>query len=227
MTAHDWLLDVADSTLPGDVANPVTLAFAGGTAASGTAPCNTYRGTVVLEGDDGVRIEAIATTLMSCEPALMAAEREYLDALAQVRTADTRDPDRLALTSGGVRLSFTAIDARELIVGDWALTGVRTGAGIQSMVEGTEPVARVTADADVVVETGCNTLRTTWEIDGRTIVVEQPAGTSMNCEEPAGVMDQEAAIAAALTAASTIAITPATLTLLDDAGDIVLTAQRA
>lgn len=226
LTAHDWLLDVADSSLPGGVANPVTLAFADRTAASGVAPCNTYRGTVALEGDDGVRIEDIAATLMSCEPALEAAEHEYLDALAQVRTADISDPTRLVLTSDGVRLSFTAIDARELIVGDWALTGVRTGAGVQSMVEGTGPIARVAADGNLVVETGCNTLRTTWEIDGREIAIEQPAGTLMNCEEPAGVMDQEAAIAAALTAASTVEITPAALTLLDDAGDIVLTAQQ-
>ncbi|SDE27133.1 Heat shock protein HslJ [Blastococcus fimeti] len=226
LTAHDWLLDVTDSSLAGDVTNPVTLTFAGSTAASGTAPCNTYRGTLVLEGDDSVRIEDIATTLMSCEPALEAAEREYLDALAQVRTADVRDPARLVLTSDGVRLSFTPIAARELIVGDWALTGVRRGAGILSVVEGTAPIARAAADGNVVVETGCNTLRTTWTIDGRAIVVEQQAGTSMDCEEPAGVMDQEAAIAAALTAASTVQITPATLTLLDDAGAIVLTARR-
>ncbi|MGY1821277.1 META domain-containing protein [Geodermatophilus sp. SYSU D00079] len=165
MTAHDWLLDVADSSLAGGVADPVTLAFAGRTAASGTDPCNTHRGAVTLDGDDGVRIADIATTLMSCEPALEVAEREYLDALAQVRTADTRDPDRLVLTSDGVRLSFTAI--------------------------------------------------------------EQPTGTSVNCEEPAGVMAREAAIAAALTAASTVQITPASLTMRDDVGDIVLTALRA
>ncbi|WP_040339628.1 META domain-containing protein [Candidatus Blastococcus massiliensis] len=226
LTAHDWLLDIADSSLPGGVANPVTLTFADGTAASGTAPCNTYRGTVTLDGDDGVRIGDIATTLMSCEPDVEAAEHEYLDALAQVRTAEISDPARLVLTSDGVRLSFTAIDARELIVGDWALTGVRTDAGIQSMVEGTAPVARITADGNVTVETGCNTLRSTWRTDGRTIAIQPPAGTLMECAEPAGVMDQEAAIAAALTAASTIAITPVTLTLLDDAGDIVLTAQR-
>jgi heat shock protein HslJ len=163
---------------------------------------------------------------MSCEPEVMAAESEYLAALALVRTADVTDPERLVLAADGVRLSFAAIDARELIVGDWALTGVRSGDGIQSMVEGTQPVARVAADRNLVVETGCNTLRTTWEIDGREVVIEQPAGTLMNCEEPAGVMDQEAAIAAALVAASTVDITPAALTLLDDAGDIVLTAQR-
>jgi heat shock protein HslJ len=226
LTAHDWLLDVADSSLPDGGASPVTLVFVDGTAAAGSAPCNTYRGTVVLEGDDGLRIEAIATTLMACEPAVEAAEREYLDALAQVRTVEVPDPDRLVLTSDGVRLAFTAIDARELVVGDWALTGVRSDTGIQSVVAGTEPVARAGADGDLVVETGCNTLRTTWEIDGREITIEQPAGTLMNCEEPAGVMDQEAAIAAALTAASTIQITPAALTLLDAAGAIVLTAER-
>ncbi|TYP81155.1 META domain-containing protein [Blastococcus xanthinilyticus] len=226
LTAHDWLLYVGDSSLTGGVGNPVTLALSGATAVSGTAPCNTYRGAVTLDGGDGVRIGDIATTLMSCEPALEAAERDYLDALAQVRTADISDPERLILTADGVRLSFTAIDPRELIVGDWALTGVRTGAAIQSMVEGAEPIARITADGNLAVETGCNTLRTTWEIDGQAITVEQPAGTLMNCEEPAGVMEQERALVAALTTAATVDVTPAALSLLDDAGDIVLTARR-
>jgi heat shock protein HslJ len=89
----------------------VTLAFLDAAAASGAAPCNTFRGGVTLEGDDGVRLDDIATTLMSCEPEAMTAERAYLAALEQVRTADVTDPDRLVLTADGVRLSFTAVDA--------------------------------------------------------------------------------------------------------------------
>jgi heat shock protein HslJ len=110
LTATEWLLDASDSSPAVAGGTPVTLAFAGATAASGAAPCNTYRGGVVLDGDDGVRLEDIATTLMSCEPEVMAAERDYLAALEQVRAADVSDPERLVLTSDGVRLSFTAAD---------------------------------------------------------------------------------------------------------------------
>jgi heat shock protein HslJ len=227
LAAHGWLIDLSDSSIADVGADSVTLAFAGATAASGAAPCNTYRGVVTLDGDDGVRIADIATTLIGCEPPVMAAEREYLEALAEVRTADVTDRDRLVLTSDEVRLSFTAIDAQEFVVGEWVLTAVRNGGAIQSTVVGTEPTARFGADRSLVVETGCNTLRTTWEIDGREMALEQPAGTLMVCEEPAGVMDQEMAIAAALTAASAVEVTPTTLSLLDDAGDMVLVARRA
>jgi heat shock protein HslJ len=227
LTAHEWLLDAADSSLEGAGTSPITLNFDGATAASGTAPCNTYRGAVTLDGDHGVRIDDIATTLMSCQPNVMAAERAYLTALAQVQTADVADQDRLVLTSDAVRLSFTAVDPEELLVGNWALTGVQTGDAIQSMVLGTEPVARFGADGGLTIETGCNTLSTTWELDGQDLTIEQPAGTMKTCGEPAGVMDQEAAIAAALPAVSTLEVTPTTLSLLDDAGRILLSAQRA
>lgn len=126
LAAHEWLLDPGDSSLAAG-SEPVTLAFPGPTAASGAAPCNTYRGAVTLDGDDGVRVDDIATTLVHCEPDVAAAEDEYLEALAQVRTADVTDRDRLVLTSDGVRLSFTAVDVEALLVGDLALTGVGTG----------------------------------------------------------------------------------------------------
>jgi heat shock protein HslJ len=226
LAASEWLLDPADSSLGDTGPTSVTLAFAGATEASGAAPCNTYRGTVTLDGDDGVRVDDIATTLMSCEPRVMAAERAYLEALAGVRTGDVTDPDRLVLASDDVRLSFTAVDTRELVAGEWAISAVRGAGAVESVVVGTEPIARFGADRTLVVETGCNTLRSTWETDGRAMAVERPATTLMACEEPAGVMDQESAIAAALTAASAVQVTPARLTLLDDAGDIVLVAQR-
>jgi heat shock protein HslJ len=57
----------------------------------------------------------------------------------------------------------------------------------------------------------------TSEVDGQEMAVEQPAGA----------MDQEAAMAAALTAVSTVEVTPSSRSLLDDAGHLVLTALRA
>jgi heat shock protein HslJ len=225
LAARQWLLDVDDSSVTG-TADPVTLRVEGRTA-SGTGPCNTYRGPVALDGDDGVRIGPVATTLMSCAPDAMTAEREYLDALERISTADVTDRDRLVLTADGVRLSYTAIDAQDLVVGDWELTGLRTPGAITSVLAGTEPTARFSGDGSLVVETGCNTLRTAWTVDGRSITVEPPAGTLMSCAEPAGVMEQEAALVAALADAATVEVTPVALTLLDADGLIVVTAQRA
>lgn len=110
LMAHQWLLDPADSTLARAGTEPVTLVFTSGTAASGTAPCTTYRSQVTLEGDDGVRFAPPVTTLADCDPAVMAAESDYLAALEQVRTADVTDRQRLVLAADGVRLSFSASD---------------------------------------------------------------------------------------------------------------------
>jgi heat shock protein HslJ len=109
LAAAEWLLDPADSSPADAGGTPVTLVL-DGAAASGAGPCNRYRGTVELDGDDGVRITDVATTAMSCDAPAMAAEAAYLDALARVRTADVADPDRLVLTADGVRLSYTAVD---------------------------------------------------------------------------------------------------------------------
>ncbi len=96
LTAHAWLLDVTD--------------------AAGTAPCNSYRGAVTLDGDDGVRIDDIATTLMHCEPAVVAAESACLEALAQVRTAAATvdvTPTALFLLDGAGCIVLTAYRDRE------------------------------------------------------------------------------------------------------------------
>jgi heat shock protein HslJ len=224
LTAAEWLLDPGDSSVSGSGADTVTLVFTGATEVSGSGPCNRYRGTVALDGDDGVRLGGISATRMGCEPEVMAAEQEYFAALEEVRTADTTDRDRLVLSAEGVRLSFTAIDPRELVVGEWAITAVRSGDAVRSVVDGTGPVARFAADDALVVETGCNTLRGSWRFEGRDLVVEQVATTLVECVAPAGVMEQEAGIVAALTSASRAEVRPGQLSLLDGSGDVVLTA---
>lgn len=226
LMAHQWLLDPADSTIATTGDEPVTLVFTSGTAASGTAPCNTYRTQVTLDGDTGVRFAPPVTTLVACEPALMDAEAAYLTALAEVRTADVTDRSRLVLTADGVRLSFSAFDIGSALVGDWTIVNLRTPQAIEGVLDGTQPTASFGEDRILVVSTGCNPLRTRWSHDGATITIDPPARTEMACDQPAGVMDQEAALADALVAATTIEVTPATLTLLDDTGSIVLVATR-
>lgn len=226
LTASEWLLDPADSSVSGAATDAVTLVFTGATEVSGSGPCNRFRGTVTLEGDDSVRLGGISATRMGCEPDVMAAEQEYLEALEQVRTADVTDPDRLVLTAEGVRLSFAAIDAGDLVVGTWSITAVRDGDAVRSTLEGTTPVVRFADDRTLVVETGCNSVRGTWRIEGRDMAVDLGAMTLMECVEPAGVMEQEAAITAALTDASSVDVRPGALSLLDRSGTIVVTARR-
>jgi heat shock protein HslJ len=226
LMAHQWLLVPGDSSLDEVDTNPVTLVFTTDTTASGSAPCNTYRSPVTLDGDDGVSFDQPVTTLEKCEPPTMAAEHAYLDALGQVTTADVTDRKALILTGHDVRLSFSASDTSEQIVGEWSITDLRTPQATRSVLTGTSPTATFGADHTLVVATGCNTLRTRWTLDGSQIAIDPAAQTQMACDAPAGIMDQEVALSTAIEATAAIQVTPSTLALLDDAGSVLVTATR-
>ena len=219
LAAHEWLLEASKT--------PVTLVFGSDQAASGTAPCNTYRAATTLSGDDGVEFRDIATTARSCGPEIMQAEQTYLDDLAKVRTADVTDRDRLVLTGDGVRLSYTALDYGDAILGEWTIVNLRNGDAVTGPIDGTTPTATFDEDRTLVLTTGCNDLRSAWSLDGNQLTLEAPAQTMMACDQPAGVMEQEAALAAVLTDAETVEVTPNTLTILDDAGTILILATKA
>jgi heat shock protein HslJ len=115
LAADGWVLDAEDSSVEG----PATLDFHDDDAVSGVGPCNVYRGTFELD-DGGLRITHVATTQQACEDPVMAAEDEYLEALAAVRDVDRSDRDRLVLTGpDDVRLAYRAYDRYEALVGDW------------------------------------------------------------------------------------------------------------
>jgi len=107
--ANDWALDADDSTPAVEGAEgTVTLALQGD-AASGQGPCNTYRATLSIDGDD-LAITDVGTTMRACEPPAMDAEATYISALEAVTTGDV-DGDDLVLTGpDGVRLVFDEHD---------------------------------------------------------------------------------------------------------------------
>jgi heat shock protein HslJ len=228
--AHEWLLDREDSSLTVDDDNPVTLAVTGDTA-SGRAPCNTYRGGVDLGADDSVEIGPLALTRMACPGSAMDAESEYVEALEAVDHVEVDvdedgrdDQDRLVLTGDDVRLSFRSFDADELLVGTWTVVGVATGDAVESVLAGTEPTVTFAEGGDLSVEPGCNTGGGDWELDGDELTIGAVRLTMMACDDPAGVMEQETAIVAALEAVARIELAPGSLTMLDDDGAILLVA---
>lgn len=219
LMAHEWLLETS--------ATPVTLVFGSDQTASGTAPCNTYRAATTLSGDDGVEFGDITTTSRACEADVTQAEQTYLEDLAKVRTADVTDRDRLILTGDGVQLSYTALDYEDAILGDWTIVNLRNGDAVTGPIDGTTPTATFGEDRTLVVTTGCTDLRSGWSLDRNQLTVDAPAQTMKACDQPAGVMEQQAALGVALNEAETVEITPETLMILDDAGTILLAATKA
>jgi heat shock protein HslJ len=231
LEGRDWVLDRTDSSLTLDDEAPVTLTV-DGDEVSGTGPCNTYRGSFELGRDDSVDIRDIALTRRACESRTMDAEDEYVAALEGVDQVEVEldeggreHRDRLILTGpDGLRLEFGAFDERDALIGEWTVVNVATANALESMLIGTEPTLSFTDDGSLSVDTGCNTAVTDWELDGDEITLGPMAATLRACGDPPGVMDQEAAMLAALDAASRVEVTPGSLTLLDDDGRIVLVA---
>jgi heat shock protein HslJ len=231
LEARDWVLDRTDSSLTVDDEGPVTLTIVGDEV-SGTAPCNTYRGTFELGRDDSVEIRDVVLTRRACEPQTMDAEDEYVTALERADHVEVEvdeegrdDRDRMTLTGPDeLRLDFGAFDGRDALIGDWTVVNVATGDAIESVLTGTEPTLSFSDDGNLSVATGCNTAVTDWELDGDELTLDPIATTLRACSDPPGVMDQEAAILAALDATSRVEVTPGSLSLLDDDGRTVLVA---
>ena len=101
-----------------------------------------------------------------------------------------------------------------------------SGEAIRSVLTGTEPTLTFQENGDAMLRTGCNDGRTTWTLDGELLTFGPVAQTRKLCPEPPGLMEQEAALVAALESSASVVVTPDALTLLDDHGRIVLGATR-
>ena len=114
LAAHEWRLDIGDSSPANRAASPVTLVF-GTDKVSGSAPCNRYHGDLSVDGDDDtIAITNLAQTKRACAPAAMRAERAYLVALKRAHDVDLSDgynQRHLVLSNdSGHRLAFTAFE---------------------------------------------------------------------------------------------------------------------
>jgi heat shock protein HslJ len=231
--AHDWVLDPDDSSLTAAGDAVVTLSVEGDEV-SGRAGCNAYHGSFSLGRDGSVEIGDLALTRMACDEATMKTEDEFVSALEQVDQVEVDvddegrdDQDTMVLTGpDDVRLEFRSYDATDLLAGTWTVVNVATGDAIESVVAGTEPTVTFADDGTLTVTTGCNAGGGDWELDGHDLSIGPLFHTMKACDSPRGVMDQEAAIYAALDAAATVEIAPGSLTILDDAGHIMVEAER-
>lgn len=220
LEAERWVLDGAASTPVVD-AGTATLAFED-ERVHGSAPCNTFAGPFEVD-DDELSIGPLAATRRSCEDERMAAEAVVLGALEAVEQVDV-DDDRLVLTGADATLVFDAADDDVTLEGAWTIVGVAGDDAVTAILAGTEATITLSPDGDATVTTGCNDLAVTWERDGDVLELGEVVQTVQACEEPAGVMDQEASLAAALERTASFELAPGRLTLLDAEDRMVLVA---
>lgn len=165
----DWVLIEGIDTVPGF---PITLSI-DGTAASGRAACNSYFGTVSVDGTT-VSFGEMGQTLMGCEPPVQNAETAFLTALMTVE-GFTINGDRLTLFGPGVDLRFDPVvptPTSDLVGTNWVLDTLIEGDAASS-VSGDAATLLLQADGTLTASTGCRTLTGRWMDNAGVIVVPE------------------------------------------------------
>jgi heat shock protein HslJ len=198
------------------------LSFNSGKLAGATG-CNSFGGTY-KQSDDSLTITLGPTTRIGCPPSLDAQERAVLQALPAT-AAFTEHDGTLTLVdgSGATLLTYTRLSASALVGVTWEVTGINTGTAVSSPVLGSKVTATFGEDGRVTGTAGCNTYTTGYTLDGDTLAIDLVASTSMYCNSPDGVMEQEAAFLEALKRSSTVEAAATGFTLRDAGGSIQLT----
>ena len=168
--------------MPADA--PITLIVADGEA-SGRAACNSYAGTLSVDGDR-LSIGAMSLTEMGCDPAVMEAESRYIAALSEADGWE-RTGDVLTLSGETVELTYAFVppmaDAA-LVDTLWTLDGLVDGDAVSSTVAGAEPATlELRDDGTLSGTTGCRTFDGRYEVDATTVVVSDLVNDDRACPD--------------------------------------------
>lgn len=151
---------------------PITMSIVG-TEVLGRAACNSYFGTVIVNGST-VGFGELGATDMGCQQAVMEAEAAFLANLSTVDSFEYRG-DRLILKGGGNDLVFDPIQpvpTAELLNTTWVLETLIEGEAATS-VAGEPATLLLAPDGTLTASTGCRTLTGRWLESGGVVVVPE------------------------------------------------------
>ena len=187
----EWLLQSGTNqgvALPIVAGSRVTLKFAGAQA-GGSAACNTYGGTIRVNGS-AVTITALSMTEMACQENLMALEAAYLAALPGTTTA-ARSGNSLLLTGPQVELRFTLIPpvANANLVGTtWILDSLISGEAVSSTV-GERVTLQLDGDGRLAASTGCRDVTGSYTVAEGQVQVTLDPYDLIGCSAELGTQD--------------------------------------
>ena len=165
----DWQLSAGVTMVDG---YPITMSI-NGTEVSGRAACNSYFGTLKVNGS-AVSFGEMGQTAMGCEPEVMEAESVFMTVLGLVTHFEYAE-DGLVLSSPEGDLVFHAvipIPTAELVGTTWVLETLVEGEAASS-VAGDRATLLLAANGALTGSTGCRTLTGRWLESGGVIVVPE------------------------------------------------------
>lgn len=199
----------------------ITANFDAESRLSGSAGCNNYSAPYEID-DSSIKIGPAIATRMACgEPAgIMEQEMGYLAALEMASSYKIENDHLILLDLDGNQVvTYQPTRTFELTDTIWDLNAYDDGEGsIVSGMEGVEATIIFNEDGSFGGSAGCNSYSGNYQVDGADMNLELGPVTMMFCEEPAGVMDQEAAYLEDLQAVATFRISGDRLVMMDDSG---------
>jgi heat shock protein HslJ len=199
LAATSWegtrvMLGTTDLVIPPGA--EISMTFdAAGREVTGRSACNSYFGSVQITGDT-ISFGDLGMTEMACaDPQVMELESTFMTILGRV--------DRYSLSGGTLTLGaddgFGTVEFRApapiidaALEGPlWSLDTIVIGAGASSVVAGTSPSIRLTANG-ISGDTGCNDFGGEYRTLGNEIEFTIGNQTERGCA--ADVMDQEATL---------------------------------
>lgn len=192
-----WVLESlgGESPLPGHVP---TLRFEGNRAA-GSDGCNRYMAEWQATASKLAFTSGPATTMMACEPEVMARADVFRAALAAAN-AYRVEADRLVLLAddGSVLATFVAQPSK-LAGTAWQVTGYNNGKqAVVSVLAGTTLTIVFDDEGRASGSAGCNRFTASYVQDGDELTLGPAAATRKMCAGPEGIMEQEARFLKAL-----------------------------
>lgn len=182
----------------------ISVHFTSDGKVSGSAGCNRYAGTYTVSGANITISTPLASTMMMCDPAVMAQETVYLITLGQAKTFTVKGDQLTLADEDGTALAVFNAQSQDLAGSDWQVTSYNNGKqAVVGVLAGTTLTASFGQDGTLSGNSGCNTYSGPYKVDPNQITIGPLASTMMMCSEPAGVMEQEAQYLAALKSAAT------------------------
>lgn len=205
LAGTNWVL----SGLQGDLPLPsttVTLQFGDDGTVSGTDGCNQFNTSFVQDGNSLTIAQPGASTMMACAADVMNQATSFMAALAETTTF-TATNRQLILQNGGEIVATFVTVSQSLAGTSWEVLSFNNGNdAVVSVIVGSELTADFSAGGQVSGSAGCNNYFANFTSSSGTITIDTPGTAFRLCDEPPGVMEQEAEFLDALASAATYSI---------------------
>ena len=168
LVGTQWLLDVSALGVGGAGSVNSWIAFARGSV-SGNDGCNAFSGSYEVDGSK-MRFGPLAGTKKACSSPADEVSRAVTTALARVRPYEIR-ADTLRMKDAGGEAVLSYVAGTPGVEGDWTVISVLYDDAIRSVVVGTDLTADFSADGTISGNTGCNSFRGDYTLEGEKLRV--------------------------------------------------------